>query len=83
MILTLKLVWQSFHITLQLMMLHHHNKFRYKRLCGWEDVDIDILNLPCDLDLEHSNPIFSQDTPAYDDIPSYKVWLQKDQQFRR
>ena len=30
----------------------------------------DILNLCCDLDLEHSNPIFPKDTPAYDTGPS-------------
>ena len=29
---------------------------------------IDILNLCSDLDLEHSNHIFSQDTLAYDDV---------------
>ena len=31
---------------------------------------IDILNLHCDLDLKHSNPIFPQDTPAKDAVPS-------------
>ena len=30
----------------------------------------DILNLCCDLDLEHSNPIFPKDTPAYDVVLS-------------
>ena len=42
-----------------------------------------ILNFCCDLDLEHSNPIFPQDTQAYDAVLSYHVWLQTDQQFRR
>ena len=42
-----------------------------------------ILNLRCGLDLEYSNPIFSQDTPAYDAVSSNHVWLQVDQQFRR
>ena len=42
-----------------------------------------ILNLRCDLDLERSNPIFQQDTPAYDAVLLNKVWLQTDQQFRR
>ena len=41
----------------------------------------DILNLYCDLD--HNNPIFPQDTPAYDAVLSNQVWLQTDQQFRR
>ena len=43
----------------------------------------DILNLCCDLDLERSNPIFPQDSPAYDAALSNKVWLQTDQLFRR
>ena len=42
----------------------------------------DVSTLHCDLDLEHSNPIFSQDTPAYDAVLSYQVWLQTIQQFR-
>ena len=44
---------------------------------------IDILNLRCDLDLEHSNPIFSHDTPAFGDVSTRQVWLQKAQQFGR
>ena len=32
---------------------------------------------------QQSNPIFSQDNPLYDDVPSNQVYLQKDQQFRR
>ena len=43
----------------------------------------DILNLCCDLDLERSNPIFPQDTQAYDAVLSNQAWLQMDQQFRR
>ena len=42
-----------------------------------------ILSLRCDLDLERSNPIFPQDTPAYDGVLSNQVWLQMDQHFRR
>ena len=38
MTLTLKLAQQSFRMTLQLMMMHHHTKFNYKRLSGSEDV---------------------------------------------
>ena len=43
-----------------------------------------ILNLFCDLDLDHYKAIqsFSQDNPPYDDVPSNQVWLPKDQQFR-
>ena len=42
-----------------------------------------IFNLHCDLDLERSNPIFPQDTLAYDTSLPNQVWLQIDQQFRR
>ena len=40
----------------------------------------DIFYLCCDLDL---NPIFPQDTPAYDAVLSNQVWLQRNQHFRR
>ena len=43
----------------------------------------DILNLRCDLDLERSNPIFPQDTPAYSAVQLNPVWLQTDKQFRK
>ena len=43
----------------------------------------DIFNLYCDLDLGHSNPLFSQDTQAYDDVPSNYDRLQNNLQFRR
>ena len=42
-----------------------------------------VLNLHCDLDLENNNLLFTQHTPAYDDVLSHYIWLQKDQQFRR
>ena len=42
-----------------------------------------ILNLYHDLDLEHRNSIFAQDTLAYDVALVQQVWLQTDQQFRR
>ena len=41
-----------------------------------------ISNLRCDLDLERSNPIFPQDTQAYDAVLSNQVWLQTDQQLK-
>ena len=43
----------------------------------------DILNLCCNLDPECNNPIFQQDTLAYDAVLSNQVWLQADQQVRR
>ena len=42
-----------------------------------------ILNCRCDLDLEHSNPIFPQDTLAYDAVLPNKLWLQTDKKLRR
>ena len=42
-----------------------------------------ILNFRCDFDLARSNPIFPQDTPAYDAVLSYQICLQTDQQFRK
>ena len=43
----------------------------------------DLFNLPCDLDLQHSNPTFPQDTQAYNAVLSNQIWSQTDQQFRR
>jgi len=37
----------------------------------------------CDLDLEDSNPVSLHDTPAYDNVSLYHVWLPKIQHFRR
>ena len=66
--------------------MHHNTKFGNQIFGGLEDIirtNIDILTLHCDLDLECSNPIFPQDTLAYDDVSSDQVWLPKDEQFRR
>ena len=43
----------------------------------------DILNLHRDLALKRSNPIFPQDTLAYNAVLSNQVWLKTDQQFRK
>ena len=55
-------------------MMHHHSKFGNKMFGSSEDiVQINIhqhFDLHCDLDLEHSNQNFPQDTPAHDDLPS-------------
>ena len=56
-------------MTLQLIMMHHNTKFGNQIFGGLEDIiwtNIDILTLCCDLDLDCSNPIFSQNTLAYD-----------------
>ena len=88
MTLTLETANNFFCITLQLMMLHHHTYIGNKMFCQSEDISsgqtfTDILNLCCDLDLECSNPVFSQDTLSGDPVLSNQVWLQTDQQFRR
>ena len=69
------------------MMLHKHTNFGSKMFCGSEDIVrqtfTNILNLCCDLDLEHSNPIFPQNTPVYVAVLSNHVCLQTDQHFRK
>ena len=68
------------------MMLHKHTIYGNKMFCGSEDIVwtfTNILNLRCGLDLEHSNPIFPQDPPAYNGVLSKQGWLQMDPQFRR
>ena len=53
------------------MMMHKNIKFGNKMFGGLEGIvwiNIDILTLRCDLDLDCSNPFFSQDTLAYDDV---------------
>ena len=73
-------------MTLWLIMLHHHTKFGNKTFRDLENfiqTFTNILNLRCDLDLTYSNPIFPQNTPAYDASLSTQVWLQIDQQFTR
>ena len=89
--LTLKIANKSFCITLGLMMLRHCTKLGTKKKKNSSVVQktssgqtfSDILNLRCDLDLEHSNPIFQKDTPAYYAVQSNQVWLQTEQYFRR
>ena len=96
--LTLNVVIQFFHRTLWLMMLYYQTKFGCKSTSSVEDTTeivifwlyksshnhtrFGILNFRCDLDIEHSNPIFPQDTPAYDAVIIYHVCWQTDQQFR-
>ena len=81
--LTLKIANQPFCMTLQLMMMHGNTKFSNKLFGGIEDIwiNIDIVTLHCDLDLECSNPFFSLDTLATDNVSSDQVWLPKNQQF--
>ena len=59
------------------MMLHHHSKFGKKKKSSVVQkisslkTFTDILNPRCDLDLEHSNQIFPQNTPDYDAVLTY------------
>ena len=85
--LTLKIATMTkFCMTLWLMILHNHTISGSKMFCDSENIIqtfTDILNLRCAFGLKCSNPIFPQDTPAYDTLLSSQVWLQTDQQLRR
>ena len=87
--MTLKTAVQYFHWTLSFMVVYHKS---YVWLGGGEkNSSEDILliqasylyytNPHCDLDLEDSNPMFTQDTPTHNHAPPFQVWLQKLQQF--
>ena len=81
---TLKIANKSFCMTLQPIMMHHNTEFGSKMCGGLENIiwlNIGILTLCCDLDC--NNPIFPQDTLAYDNLSSDHVWLPKNQQFIR
>ena len=84
---TLKIVNQSFCLTLKLIMKQHRSRFACKRFSRSEYIVrrtfIEMFYLYCDRDLEHSNPVFSQNRPAHDGVPPYYVFLQKDQQLKR
>ena len=74
---------RSFYKTLRPTMMYHQTKFGCKKISGSEDTVETVVfwNPHCDLDLEVSTQIFQHDTPAHDDSPSYKAWLQKVQRF--
>ena len=69
------------------MMLHYHTRFCIKMISSSKDIIgqafTNTLNLCCDLDLECSDQILAQDTPAYNAVLLNHVWLQTDQQFIR
>ena len=76
MTLTLGIASKPFCMMLCLMMMYHNPKFGNKMFVGLEDIwtNIDILTLYCDLDLDCGNPIFSQNTLAYDAASAHQVW---------
>ena len=62
--------------------MHHNTKSGNTMFGGLEDIiwmNINILTLRCDLDSECSNPLFPQDTLAYDDVSSDQVWKLRSQ----
>ena len=66
------------------MMMHHKTKFGNKMFGDLEDIiwtNINILTLCCDLDPVCSNPFFSQDSLASNDVSSVLVWLPRNQHF--
>ena len=78
--LNLKTAKQSSCIILWLMMMHHPTKFGYKRFSSWGDIIQ--MNIQWDFEPfwpwpQQSYSIFSKDNPAYDDVPSNQLKLQK------
>ena len=77
------------------MMLLNHKRFCNKMICASKDISskktlTDILNLRCDLALEHSNldidgsePIFQHKTLSHNDTPPSQVCLKMVERFRR
>ena len=52
-------------MTLWLIMMYHHTGFGYKRFSDYKISKLSLIetfNLGCDIDLYHSNPIFSLNT---------------------
>ena len=63
--LTLNIAKWYFWMILWLMIMHHHTKFDRSEILSGKTFS-EVQNLHCDLDLEYSKAIFSQDTPAYE-----------------
>ena len=65
-----------------LITVYQHTQFAYQDFSDTENKDKrsnEDLNFHCDLDLEHNHPLYTQETPEYDDVPSNQIWLQKEQ----
>ena len=73
---------QSFHRTIQLMMLCHQTKFSCKRISSLHKHSLAFWTFAVTLTLNAVIHFFSQDTLVYDDVPSDQVWLPDNQQFR-
>ena len=78
---------KKFCMTLWVMILHNHTRFGNKCFVvlkvSSRQTLTNILNLHCDLDLERCNPIFPQNTQAYDAVLSNQGKLQMDLQLMR
>ena len=85
--LTLKIANRSFCMTVWLIMVHHKTKFGNKKLGSLEDIiwtNINILTLTATVTLNAgTNPFFSQDILAHDNVSSDQVRLPRKQQFMR
>ena len=74
--MTLKTANQSFRMTFWPTMLHQNTKFGDKSFCRWEDMVLTKIQWNSKPLLwpwpwaQHSNAVFSQDNPAYDNVPS-------------
>ena len=67
---------QSFHKTIQLMLMYHQTKFICTRISSSEDRKsyFDYMIHHCDLDLEYSKSILLEDNLAHEDASPYQVW---------
>ena len=71
---------QSFHKTIQFMMMCHQTMFGCRRISTSEDtleshiLIYDYMILHCDLDLDDSKPIFLRDNLAHNGASPYQVW---------
>ena len=77
----------TFHMTFQVMLMHHHAKFHEERLSGSEDIIP--RNIPQGFEpllwpwpWRHQSKIVNN-TPAHDDAPLFHIWLQKVKKYRR
>ena len=70
-------------------MMCHYTKFGYKRFSIWGDIVQMNIRWNSESFLwpspwpQQCNPVFSQDNPAYYDVPSNQVLFRKDRQIRR
>ena len=85
--LILNTVIHSFYKTLWLMMKYHHLSLVAQGSPVqqiWSKTSyFDYITPHCHYDLENSTAIFLHNSMSHSDVPPYRVWLQKDQQFRK